>query len=61
MNGEQQAKAWKTYIESDEGKKASDPNTLGSTLSARNYLENRLWHAFNAGVQAEKDNPDGAS
>lgn len=43
---------WKAWITGDAGKRASDPNSLGTTLSARNYLENRLHHAFMAGVEA---------
>jgi hypothetical protein len=52
MTGEQLAAKWKEWIQSDEGRKAANPETLGTTLSARNYLENRLWHAFTAGAKA---------
>lgn len=42
--------AWDYWLLSEEGHKASDLSTLSTTLSARNYLENRLWRAFMAGA-----------
>lgn len=50
-NGVEISNAWKAWITSDAGKQASDPNSLGTTLSARNYLENRLHNAFMAGAE----------
>jgi hypothetical protein len=47
--------AWDRWIKSEEGKKASDPATLGATLAMRTYLTNRLSCAFFAGVTAEED------
>lgn len=54
-NGVEISNAWKAWITSDAGKQASDPNSLGTTLSARNYLENRLHNAFMAGAEAAQD------
>lgn len=59
-NGVEISNKWKAWITSDAGKQASDPNSLGTTLSARNYLENRLYNAFMAGVRAaEPSQPEG--
>jgi hypothetical protein len=52
MDGAKITAAWKEWLNSEEGQKASDPNTLTSTLSARTYLENRLERAFHAGMKA---------
>lgn len=41
---------WDYWLASDEGQKASAPDTLPNTLSARQYLENRLQRAFMAGA-----------
>lgn len=46
------AVAWDKWLASDEGRKASMPETLGTTLSARQHLENRLQCAFMAGANA---------
>lgn len=54
-NGIQLWKAWQEWLVSDAGEVASNPRTLPSTPSARNYLENRLWAAFMAGVKAAKE------
>lgn len=45
--------AWDYWRETDTGRKACDPATLGPTLSARQYLENRLQQAFQAGASVE--------
>jgi hypothetical protein len=57
MNGPEQWLAWDRWIKSDEGKKASDPETLGplSRTDSRTYLTNRLSAAFFAGVTAEQE------
>jgi hypothetical protein len=53
MTGEQLSAAWKQWIESDEGRKASRPETLVvRDERARAYLENRLEVAFLAGARA---------
>jgi hypothetical protein len=44
--------AWEKWRDSLEGKAATNPDTLGTTISARNYLENRLQNAFNAGAKS---------
>lgn len=48
MDGTKIAAAWKEWLESEEGKQASDPGTLKP--GERQYLENRLERAFQAGV-----------
>lgn len=40
------------WLESDEGQRAANPVTLGTTEDKRVYLENRLKNAFRAGVLA---------
>lgn len=52
MEGKTIVMEWKQWLDSEEGRKASDPQTLGTTLSARQYLENRLERAFQAGIKA---------
>lgn len=45
---------WSEWKASDEGKQCRDY----STLAGADYLENRLWWAFNAGLRAaEKSSP----
>jgi hypothetical protein len=63
MNGSESWLAWDRWIKSDEGKKASDPGTLGPTSHehARTYLANRLSAAFFAGMRAEEDYEKGRS
>jgi hypothetical protein len=41
---------WSDWIESDDGKRCADVTTLPHTDSS--YLENRLWRAFHAGMEA---------
>ena len=43
---------WTTWIKSEDGRKASDPSTLRGIGGDEfvKFLENRLWHAFNAGA-----------
>jgi hypothetical protein len=55
MNGRERWLEWDRWINSDEGRKAADPGTLGATLAMRTYLMNRLANAFFAGVTAEED------
>ena len=51
MDGTKIAAAWKEWIDSEEGRKAADPTTIGAPLTFRQYLENRLKRAFQAGVR----------
>lgn len=41
------------WLQSDQGQSCSDPSFCIS-LRYRQYLENRLWHAFQAGVAAQE-------
>lgn len=52
MEGTKIVVAWKEWLDSEEGRNASDPTSLGTSLSARQYLENRLNRAFHAGIKA---------
>ena len=40
---------WDQWIESEEGKRASEPSILTDPQKNLPYLKNRLWWAFNAG------------
>jgi len=51
MDGTKIAAAWKEWLDSEEGRKASDPTTIGAPLPFRQYLEARLERAFQAGVR----------
>ena len=51
MDGTKIAAAWKEWLDSEEGQKASDPTTIGAPLTFRRYLESRLERAFQAGVR----------
>lgn len=52
MDGQDQAAAWNEWIDSAEGQRYTDPVTIGAPESARQYIRNRLWWAFMAGVRA---------
>lgn len=41
---------FETWLESDTGKKCRDYKTLLTSMDAQKYLENRLYHAFCAGM-----------
>lgn len=41
---------WYDWLESDEGRLASDHSSL--PIGRSEYLENRLWRAFTAGMKA---------
>lgn len=44
---------WYDWIESEEGKQAADIETLCPIkIGSQNYLENRLWWAYTAGMKA---------
>lgn len=55
MDGRMVVAAWQAWKDSPEGQNCSNPETLGNTLSARQYLENRLERAFQAGVKAAEN------
>lgn len=55
MEGPAMVKAWKRWLDSAEGKKCADPNTIGNSARWRQYLENRLQMAFYAGIEAEEE------
>lgn len=46
---------WPDWIASEEGKKCADPYTLDLAYRMGEFLENRLWHAFMAGMKAERE------
>ena len=46
------AKAYLLYTETEVFKKDSDPTTIGAPREMRQFLENRLEHAFQFGVKA---------
>ena len=46
MTGQDQSKAWREWLSSPQGKSCTEGHPVGS------YLENRLWHAFFAGIKA---------
>lgn len=52
MNKHPLAIAWEEWLASDEGKAAANPDTLPVITSGRQFLENRLKRAFDAGVAA---------
>ena len=47
--------AWPDWIESEEGKRCANPKTLNLDYRQGEFLENRLWAAFVAGMKAERD------
>jgi len=53
--GSQIVAAWQEWLNSEDGRKAANPETLGTSLSARQYLENRLNSAFQAGIRAAEN------
>jgi hypothetical protein len=50
MDGTKIVAAWKEWVDSEEGMRAADPQTLGANVGMRVYLENRLQRAFYAGI-----------
>lgn len=58
MEGPKIVMAWKEWLDSIEGRKASDPYSLGAGNGARQYLENRLQNAFLAGVKAAEQDAE---
>jgi hypothetical protein len=50
MNAE--AKAWNKWLISEEGKMCNSTLTLQAPMSMDQYLQNRLWRAFTAGIGA---------
>lgn len=59
MEGPQIVTEWKHWLESPEGKGASNPFTLPPGENARQYLKNRLERAFQAGIRAAEKHTDG--
>ncbi len=62
IDGKDLAAELKRFLESDEGKSLCDPVTLKASEQMRTYLENRIRHAFRAGVAwaeayAQKEEP----
>ena len=55
MEGPQIVTSWRHWLESDEGKGASNPFTLPPGENARQYLKNRLETAFRAGIRAAEE------
>lgn len=55
MEGHEIVRAWKEWLNSEEGRKASNPYTLGDSSHSHRYLENRLHGAFEAGIRAAED------
>lgn len=47
-------KSWLEWIESEDGKRAADADSLGVPPDKAEYLKNRLWHAFVAGMACEE-------
>ena len=43
---------WYDWLESEEGKQAAEPNIFLIGHDRSQYLENRLWRAFSAGMKA---------
>lgn len=48
------ARSWLEWIESENGKKCSDAASLGIPPEKAEYLKNRLWHAFTAGMLCQE-------
>lgn len=46
MTGQEQVAAWKKWLASKEGQSCTKGTAEGK------FLENRLWYAFNAGIEA---------
>lgn len=46
--------AWDAWRESEQGVGATDVTTLKAPSDQRQYLENRLYHAFMAGYRARE-------
>lgn len=57
MDGRMIAQAWRAWKESKEGAAACNPETLGPSFRARQYLENRLERAFQAGIATAENAP----
>ena len=50
--------AWDKWLESDEGKRCSSPDSFCPSNYAE-YLRNRLHNAFEAGLKAAREAADG--
>lgn len=47
--------AWNKWLESEQGQKAADGDTLELSGQGNMYLVNRLWWAFQAGLKAVEE------
>lgn len=52
MTGEERSKAWAVWIECDVGQMCLNVESLKAPKESKDFLKNRLWHAFAAGAQA---------
>jgi hypothetical protein len=52
MDGKQAARAWNAWLASKDGQDCMGWRSMGLTEQQQQYLHNRLWHAFMAGVAA---------
>ena len=50
--GQEIARQWNEWIESPDGKSCADIESLNVPEHQRQYLKNRLWHAFTEGAKA---------
>lgn len=46
---------WEKWLESAEGAEAAKASTLPANSTGDYYLKNRLWRAFQAGIDAGKN------
>lgn len=61
-NGEQMSnvpKSWQDWIDSEDGKRCANPVTLQLPTDQYEYLRNRLWHAFVAGMACQEATSQG--
>ena len=61
MEGKEMVEEWKRWLDSAEGKKCADPNTIGNGPRWRQYLANRLQMAFYAGIEAADERSEAQS
>lgn len=51
---QQASRSWLEWIESENGKQCADATSLGIPPDKAEYLKNRLWHAFTAGMLCQE-------
>ena len=49
-------KSYNQWAESDAGKSATNPETLGVKKENEQFLRNRIWKAYDAGHRAGREN-----